>query len=96
MATEIAIRRPDEDRLKEIDAWLKENVGPGSFRSLKTTWLGMDDWFYYINTPDEDESDPDEDDVFDIDAEYEEPNLVYAFRREADATLFALRWTTAS
>ena len=53
--------------------------------------MGMDDWFYYENiSEDEDEEDPD----VDADDEYRDPDLVFVFRRESDATVFALKWTT--
>ena len=95
MATEIAIRYPeDPDRLSKITEWLLANIGPGSHRTIKNSFMGMDDWFSYDNTPDEDEMD-EQFEITDGD-EYQAPDIVFAFRRETDATLFALKWQTAT
>lgn len=89
MATTITIKRPEYERLKEIEAWCRENIGIGSFRTIQNTWLGMDDWFYI------EEPMPDEEEYYNLDDELEdEQNLVFTFRRPAEATLFALKWTT--
>ena len=90
MATEISIRRPDDERLKSIEKWLRESVGLGSFRTIKNGFMGMDDWFYYDDIPDLD----DESVEFDDDTDDYETNLIFMFRRASDATLFALKWTT--
>lgn len=97
MATEIAIRPPEHEVLGSMYNWLRENVGPGSHRTIKNSFMGMDDWFSYDNVPDDHDEERDgicliEDD----DEELHEPDLVFAFRRESDATLFALKWSTAT
>ena len=89
MTTDIKIARPENDVLIGMEKWLRENIGPGSYRTIKNGFMGMDDWFYY------DEVIEDNDEDFDTleDVEYEQ-NLIFTFRREADATVFALKWTT--
>lgn len=91
MTTEIVIRnREDQDQLVK---WLTDNIGPGSFRIIKNGFMGMDDWFYYENTDDDSNAEIDFDST--DAAEYQAPDLVFVFRREGDATMFALKWTTA-
>jgi hypothetical protein len=90
MTTDIKITRPESSKLVEIERWLLDNVGLGSHRTIKNGFMGMDDWFYYDDVPeDDDEYLEIEDDIEDY-QEY----LVFTFRREADATVFALKWTT--
>jgi hypothetical protein len=86
MTTEIRIRRPDDERMIEMEAWLRDNIGLGSHRTNKNTWLGVEDWFYYDDWPEDDQELEDEDDEADAD-------LIFTFRRGADATMFALKWT---
>jgi hypothetical protein len=94
MATEIAMNRPDPERLQQIEQWLSANVGSGSYRTVKNTWLGMDDWFYYDNVADPVVTEGEEiDDPEDLDeGDYKDPQLVFTFRRGEDATVFALQW----
>ena len=97
MATEIAIRRPDNDKLKDMEKWCQENVGMGSFRSIKNSWMGMDDWFWYDNIPEALDGDEDVDfSDAQFDDDYHGPDVVFTFRRESDATIFALKWSTAT
>ena len=81
MTTEIRIRRPDDERMIEMEAWLRDNIGLGSHRTNKNTWLGVENWFYYDDWPEDDEA---------------EADLIFTFRRGADATMFALKWTTTT
>jgi hypothetical protein len=91
MTTEIKIARPDDDVLSNIEKWLRESVGPGSFRTIKNGFMGSDDWFYYNELTD----DEDDEDFWDVvDAEDIPENLIFVFRRDTDATVFALKWTT--
>ena len=90
MTTEIRIRRPDDERMIEMEAWLRDNIGLGSHRTNKNTWLGVEDWFYY-----DDWTDADPDGWVDEDDEAE-ADLIFTFRRGADATMFALKWTTTT
>lgn len=85
MSTDIKMARPDDDVMIEIGTWLRENVGPGSHRTIKNGFMGMDDWFWYNDIPEDFEDEEDYDDV---------ENVVFVFRRETDATVFALKWTT--
>ena len=85
MTTEIRIRRPDDERMIEMEAWLRDNIGLGSHRTNKNTWLGVEDWFYYDNWPEDDQE-----------LEDDEADLIFTFRRGADATMFALKWTTTT
>ena len=84
MTTEIRIRRPDDERMIEMEAWLRDNIGLGSHRTNKNTWLGVENWFYYDDWPEDDQELEDDDD---------EADLIFTFRRGADATMFALKWT---
>jgi hypothetical protein len=68
--------------IADITAWLRENVGKGSERFRKNTWMGTDDWFCYTEyarTQDDEEG--------------EATGLIFVFRREQDATMFSLRWS---
>lgn len=89
MTTEIRIRRPDDERMIEMEAWLRDNIGLGSHRTNKNTWLGIEDWFYYDDWPELPEESDDE-------VEDDEADLIFTFRRGADATMFALKWTTTT
>ena len=89
MATEIRIRRPDDERMIEMETWLRDNIGLGSHRTNKNTWLGIEDWFYYDDWPEWPEESDDE-------VEDDEADLIFTFRRGADATMFALKWTTTT
>jgi len=89
MATEIRIRRPDDERMIEMETWLRDNIGLGSHRTNKNTWLGIEDWFYYDDWPETSE-------VSDDEVEDDEADLIFTFRRGADATMFALKWTTTT
>lgn len=87
MTTDIKIARPADVVTVQMVNWLESNVGPGSFRTIKNSFMGMDDWFY---TEDQDEE-------FDDILDQAEPDcLIFTFRRENDATLFALKWTTTT
>jgi len=85
MTTEIRIRRPDDERMIEMEAWLRDNIGLGSHRTNKNTWLGVENWFYYDDWPEDDQE-----------LEDDEADLIFTFRRGADATMFALKWTTTT
>ena len=63
-----------------MEAWLRDNIGLGSHRTNKNTWLGVEDWFYYDDWPEDDQELEDDDD---------EADLIFTFRRGADATMFA-------
>jgi hypothetical protein len=91
MTTDIKIARPEHDVLETMEKWLRENIGPGSYRTIKNGFMGMDDWFYY----DEINEDDNPEDYLDVDElEQVQENIIFVFRREADATIFALKWTT--
>lgn len=87
MTTDIKIANPGQVVLLQMENWLRDNVGPGSMRTIKNSFMGMDDWFFTYELNDNDEMD------FDDDSDSTE-NLIFTFRREADATVFALKWTT--
>lgn len=87
MTTDIKIANPGQVVLLEMERWLRDNVGPGSMRTIKNSFMGMDDWFFTYELNDNDEMD------FDDDSDSTE-NLIFTFRRESDATVFALKWTT--
>ena len=92
MATEIRIRRPDDERMIEMEAWLRNNIGLGSHRTNKNTWLGIEDWFYYDDWPEL----PEDDQELEDEDDEAEADLIFTFRRDADATMFALKWTTTT
>jgi hypothetical protein len=93
MTTEIKIANPGQVVLLEMERWLLTNVGPGSMRTIKNSFMGMDDWFYTEeNNLDDEDSDYEYD--YDTDDDNYQEYLVFTFRREADATVFALKWTT--
>ena len=89
MTTDIKMARPANDTMIEIGHWLQVNVGPGSYRTIKNGFMGMDDWFWYEEEIDFSEENP----AWESGEEPEE-NVVFVFRRETDATIFALKWTT--
>lgn len=91
MTTDIKIARPENDVLITMEKWLRDNIGPGSYRTIKNGFMGMDDWFYY----DEVNEDDNPEDYLDVDElELVQENIIFVFRRESDATIFALKWTT--
>jgi hypothetical protein len=91
MTTDIKIARPEHEVLVTMEQWLRENIGPGSYRTIKNGFMGMDDWFYYDEITEEDSPE----DYLDVDDIEDMPdNIIFVFRREADATIFALKWTT--
>lgn len=73
--------------IEDITAWLRENVGKGSERFRKNTWMGTDDWFCYTEYSDEAV-----DQLGNIVDDAEE-DLIFVFRREEDATMFSLKWS---
>ena len=82
--------KPERRRdLEDICAWLRSNVGKGSERFRKNTWMGTDDWFCYADYPTMDEEEEDDNTAFDE----EEVDLIFVFRREEDATVFSLKWS---
>ena len=90
MTTDIKIARPEHDVLVTMEQWLRDNVGPGSYRTIKNGFMGMDDWFYYDEVIEDDDEDfTDVDDIEDM-----PDNIIFTFRRDSDATIFALKWTT--
>lgn len=90
MTTDIKIANPGQVVLLEMEKWLRDNVGPGSMRTIKNSFMGMDDWFFTYELHENDEMELAD---FDDDDDMTE-NLIFTFRREADATVFALKWTT--
>ena len=91
MTTDIKMARPDNDTMIQIGHWLQVNVGPGSYRTIKNGFMGMDDWFWYDDTAD---TDQDFEDYLNNDEDPELESVIFVFRRETDATVFALKWTT--
>lgn len=87
MTTDIKIANPGNIALLNIENWLRENVGPGSMRTIKNSFMGMDDWYFTYDIDNEDGFEYDEEDD-------STENLIFTFRREADATVFALKWST--
>lgn len=97
MATEIILDRKHHDKLQEIETWCRERVGLGSRRFVKNTWLGMEDWFYYeervTQAPELTEEQIAEGETLHVDAsDDEESDLIFVFRRDADASVFSLKW----
>ena len=90
MTTEIKMARPANDTMIEIGHWLQMNVGPGSYRTIKNGFMGMDDWFWYEDTTEYE----DDEEWAEADIDEPEESVVFVFRRETDATIFALKWTT--
>jgi hypothetical protein len=81
----------------EIETWCRDSVGLGSRRFVKNTWLGIEDWFYYEERVDTVEDLTDEQiakgAVIHVDdSSDDESDLIFVFRRDADAALFSLRW----
>ena len=89
MTTDIKMARPDNDTMIQIGHWLQVNVGPGSYRTIKNGFMGMDDWFYVLEDIVWDETNPKWEN-----GEEPEDYYIFTFRRETDATVFALKWTT--
>lgn len=79
----VYLNKKHNDNINNVARSLGATVGPGTFRGNPNTWMGTDDWFYYEDEPSEDEFN----DEIDI-----EPQYVFVFRREADATMFGLKW----
>jgi hypothetical protein len=97
MATEIKLDRKHHDKLVEIESWCRERFGLGSRRFVKNTWLGMDDWFYYEERVEHvqelTEEQIAEGETLHVDAsDDEESDLIFIFRRDADASVFSLKW----
>jgi hypothetical protein len=95
--TTIKLDRRHHDSLASIEQWCRERVGPGSRRFVKNTWLGTDDWFYYeerVETAPELTEEEIEKGVrvHVDDSDDNESDLIFVFRREADATVFSLKW----
>lgn len=92
MPASIKIAKPEEETIQQMEHWLIENIGPGSHRTIKNGFMGMDDWFSY------DENNLDDGEDYEYDDDLDEDNyqefLIFTFRREEDATMFALKWTT--
>lgn len=81
--------RIDREHFQKINdqilAWLSDNVGQGSVRYKKNTWMGTNDWYCYDDAPEEDE--------FENPEEYDSSEMVFVFRREEDAVMFKLKWS---
>jgi hypothetical protein len=90
MTTDIKIANPGNIALLEMEKWLRDNVGPGSMRTIKNSFMGMDDWYFTYELNEDDEMELQD---FDDDSDSTE-YLIFTFRREADATVFALKWST--
>ena len=86
MRNKIVLNPKHRENLEAVTRWLLTSVGQGSFREQANTWLGTDDWYSFDDVPDMDE------DNEDIDIDDIEPNMVFVFRRESDATMFSLKW----
>lgn len=84
MTTAIKIDQKYIERMYDMQVWCSENIGPGSHRGVSNTWLGTDDWYSY-------QEDYTEENLEDDD--FPEPDLIFVFRREADATMFGLKWS---
>lgn len=97
MTTQIKLDRKHHDKLIEIEEWCRSSVGLGSRRFVKNTWMGIEDWFYYEERV-EDVADLTEEqieagEVIHVDASDDtDSDLIFVFRRDADAALFSLRW----
>ena len=81
----VYLNKKHNDNINNVARSLGATVGPGTFRGNPNTWMGTDDWFYY----EEDGVFGDED--FDDDEDFE-TQYVFVFRRDADATMFSLKW----
>jgi hypothetical protein len=97
MPTQIKLDRKHHDKLVDIETWCRDSVGLGSRRFVKNTWLGIEDWFYYEErveaVPELTEEQITDGAVVHVDAsDDEESDLIFVFRRDADAALFSLRW----
>lgn len=92
---EIKLDRKHHDQLEDIERWCRSRVGPGSRRFKKNTWMGAEDWYFYEDYPDVEET-LDEDGkpvkVFVDDSDHDDLDLIFVFRRDTDATLFSLQW----
>ncbi len=83
MSIETEITIP-QDKIESAEKWLRKHVGIGGRRYKDNlTWLGADDWFYFIQEPKYD------DPSFD---QQEDAVCKFVFRRERDATMFKLKW----
>lgn len=82
---EVRTKFKSDKEMAEIAAWLRANVGKGQERFRKNTWLGTDDWFCYVDYPEN------EDDDIMLDSDLT-GDTVFVFRREEDASLFGLKW----
>jgi hypothetical protein len=81
----VYLNKKHNDNINNVARSLGATVGPGTFRGNPNTWMGTDDWFYYEAEMGEDEyEDADEIDI--------EPQYVFVFRRDTDATMFSLKW----
>lgn len=81
----VYLNKKHNDNINNVARSLGATVGPGTFRGNPNTWMGTDDWFYYEAEMGEDEyEDTDEIDI--------EPQYVFVFRRDTDATMFSLKW----
>ena len=83
---EVRTRFKNYEEIEEITAWMTSQVGRGSQRHRKNTWMGTNDWFFYHDYHEAEEGEP-TDDVFDAD-----PDMIFVFRREEDAAMFSLKW----
>ena len=97
MTTNIKLDRKHHDKLVEIETWCRDSVGLGSRRFVKNTWLGIEDWFYYEERVEDIEDLSEEQiaagQVIHVDdSSDDESDLIFVFRRDADAALFSLRW----
>lgn len=97
MTTTIKLDRKHHDKLVEIEDWCRASIGLGSRRFVKNTWMGIEDWFYYEErveqVPELTAEQEAEGVIQHVDAsDDEESDLVFIFRREADAMMFSLRW----
>jgi hypothetical protein len=83
----VTLNKKHNDNINNVARSLGATVGQGSFRGNPNTWMGTDDWFYY-----EEEYNPESEEEYD-DAEDFEPQYVFVFRRDTDATMFGLKWS---
>jgi hypothetical protein len=97
MATEIKLDRKHHDKLVEIETWCRERIGLGSRRFVKNTWMGPEDWYYFEERVEHiqelSEEQIAEGEIQHVDdSNDDESDLIFIFRRDADAAMFSLKW----
>lgn len=82
----VVLNKKHNDNINNVARSLGATVGQGSYRGNPNTWMGTDDWFYYEEVMGEDEYEAEDEIDF-------EPQYVFVFRRDVDATMFGLKWS---